>query len=1019
MLVPRYWEDLSVLHLNTLPPRAYYVPDSGAHPRDVVEREASDRFQLLNGIWRFCYVASVHDLTDEFWAEGYAATGFEPMPVPSAWQYQGYDVQQYTNIRYPIPLDPPHVPQDNPAGAYLTDFDYVPSPEAPNVTLTFEGVDSCFYVWLNGAFVGYSQVSHATSEFDVTDKVRVGGNRLAVLVLKWCDGTYLEDQDKFRTSGIFRDVFLLKRPPAILYDYAITTETGDAGALVRFRGAFRGGEVPVRLALADASGALIATGDLVPDADGGAYSHAAVLEVPQPHMWTAEDPYLYTLTIECPHEVIRERVGVREVSIDGAVLLLNGVPFKIRGVNRHDSDPVTGPVVDLEHIRRDLRMMKRYNINAIRSAHYPNCPQFYQLCDEYGFYVMSEADNESHGTQLRYLKDESWPNVVEQWNKLIADNPDWTEATLDRVRLCVEREKNRPCIISWSAGNECAYGVTFETALAWIKRADPTRVTHYESAYYRSSDRRYDYSAIDLYSRMYPGLHEVREYLDSGPDKPFILVEYCHAMGNGPGDLEDYWSLIDADERVCGGFVWEWCDHAVRDGATPDGRPIYLYGGDHGEAIHDANFCVDGLVTPERIPHPGLLELGNVLRPARVVGYDAGVLTLRNQLDFTDLRDYADLSYCLSLDGEDVAEGTLELPGPVPPHSTVRLPLELDIPARGRCFLTVTYRLRRARPLLDAGHVLGFDEIQMPTADPRHGRAAALLDTARAGDVPRIENEGPQIVVRGEGFTYRFDTRTGLVASMVIGGVELLERTAEVNIWRAPTDNDRFIELEWQRARYHQASARAYSCVARRMGDVVVVEAVMAMVAPSIQPVMFVDARWSVDGEGTLDVALTARRDPDFPPLPRFGLRLFLPEDMDRVTYFGLGPGESYVDKRRSCRHGLYTRTVDELFVNYIRPQENGSHASCDYVHVAGPRAALSVASVTSFSFNASRYTQEALTMMPHDVDLVPSGNIIVCLDAAMAGIGSNSCGPELLERYRVDASELTLAMRLVPSNVG
>ena len=470
-----------------------------------------------------------------------------------------------------------------------------------------------------------------------------------------CDGTYLEDQDKFRTSGIFRDVYLLSRPESALFDYSVTTALGPDAATVTVSAAFLGSPAPAALSLHDAEGGLVASGSLAPvgagegtdddagDGDVVGPTHRAELTVADPRPWNPEDPYLYTLTISTDHEVITDRVGLREVDIADVVLRLNGRPLTLRGVNRHDSDPVTGPAVDLEHMERDLALMKRHNINAVRSSHYPNDPRFYQLCDEYGLVVMSEADVESHGTQARVLADPSWPSQVEHWNEPIADNPAWTEATLDRVRSCVIRERNRPSIIAWSAGNECGYGCTFEAALKWIKQFDPTRVTHYESAYYRDSKRTYDYSNIDLYSRMYPALEEIRDYLDSDPDKPFILVEYCHAMGNGPGDLEDYWEMILTEDRMCGGFVWEWCDHTVRAGTTDDGRPIHLYGGDHGEELHDSNFCVDGLVSSERVPHAGLRELWNVQRPARVVAYDQarGELTIRNLLDFTDLDQYA------------------------------------------------------------------------------------------------------------------------------------------------------------------------------------------------------------------------------------------------------------------------------------------------------------------------------------------------------------------------------------------
>ncbi|QKD80425.1 glycoside hydrolase family 2 TIM barrel-domain containing protein [Actinomyces marmotae] len=1052
MIIPRHYEDLGVLHENTLPARSYYVPASTPPDPSPWKRQDSDRFQLLSGTWRFAYLPSVHDLTTPFW-EGQAAPGadaaldFAEVPVPSTWQHTGYDHHQYTNVRYPIPFDPPRVPQDNPCGAYLREFDYAPIVEAPCAHLVFEGVDSCFYVWLNGAYVGYSQVSHATSEFDVTEYIRPGANRLAVLVLKWCDGTYMEDQDKFRTSGIFRDVYLLSRPRASLLDYAVTTTLGDsAPAAVEIRASYWGGAVPTRAVLTDRDGVKIASGALEPDAAPAAgatgaeaaddqadapYTHRLRLEVPHPHPWTAEDPYLYTLTLITPGESIADRVGLREVSVDGVVVRLNGRPITLRGVNRHDSDPVTGPAVDLAHMQRDLRLMKEHNINAVRSSHYPNDPRFYQLCDEYGLYVMSEADNESHGAQARFLADPSWDNQVEHWNEPIADNPEWIGATVDRMRLCVHREKNRPSVIAWSAGNECAYGCTFEAALAWVKGFDPTRLTHYESAIHRSSRRAYDYSDLDLYSRMYPSLDEIRAYLDSDPDKPFLLVEYCHAMGNGPGDLEDYWEIIRADERMCGGFVWEWCDHAVAAGTAPDGRAIYLYGGDSGERVHDGNFCVDGLVSPDRVPHSGLAELKNVQRPARVVSYDAevGALTLRNELDHTDLASYARVTYELTRDGESLASGDIPLTTPIPPHGEARLPLPLSIPDTGRCHLVITYRLARDEPLLRAGHELGFDEVALPGADRRH-RAVVALDERPApqGPVTATRN-GARIDVVAPGLTCSFDTRTALPTSIRAGSAELLDRPAELIIWRAPTDNDRHIRAQWERAGYHWATARAEGLrVVEPSGEGrVVLSGEIAMVAPALQPALRGTITWTVRADDDIDLALDMSRAEGFPALPRLGLRLFLPEGMDRVSYYGLGPGGAYVDKRRASRHGEFTAALRELHEDHINPQENGSHADCDYVAVVsgdgaggvapgGRGPGLTAIGRSPFSFNASLYTAEELTACRHNTELVECGSTVLTLDAAMAGIGSNSCGPVLAERYRVAERDLALTLTLRPS---
>ncbi|WP_454930974.1 glycoside hydrolase family 2 TIM barrel-domain containing protein [Actinomyces israelii] len=1032
-IVPRHYEDLGVLHENTLPPRAYYLPASAPITPGPRARERSDRVHLLSGRWSFAYHPSIHELTEPFWGRDMPLEGMESVPVPSSWQHLGYDRHQYTNVRYPIPLDPPRVPQDNPCGVYLRDFEHTAVLEAPRTHLVFEGVDSCFYVWLNGVYVGYSQVSHATSEFDVTDVVEPGTNRLAVLVLKWCDGTYLEDQDKFRTSGIFRDVYLLSRPRAALADYVTTTSLSPGAAAVTVRASFRGGFAPTSLRLHDADGVLVADGAFAPAADGSELTHCAVLHVPDPHPWTPEDPYLYTLTMATDHEAITDRVGLREVNVVDAVLRLNGRPLTLRGVNRHDSDPVTGPAIGLEHMERDLALMKRHNINAVRSSHYPNDPRFYQLCDEYGFVVMSEADNESHGTQARMLADPSWASQVEHWNEPIADNPAWTEATLDRVRSCVVRERNRPCIISWSAGNECGYGCTFEAALAWMKRTDPTRVTHYESAYYRDSKRAYDYSNIDLYSRMYPSLEEVRDYLGSDPDKPFILVEYCHAMGNGPGDLEDYWQIILDDERACGGFVWEWCDHAVLAGTSPEGRPVYLYGGDHGEAVHDSNFCVDGLVSPDRVPHAGLLEFKNVQRPARVVGYDQerGLVTVRNDLDFTDLDQYATLSYELRCDGDVVESGPLEPPGPIPPHTAVTLACAPEVPDAGRCHLVVTSRLRRPAPLLEAGHELGFDEIPLANADPRHRAVAALgpvagcagaAATVECSGSTAVEQDGCEVTLAGGDLAVVLDTRTGLPQSLRVDGRELLERPMELNIWRAPTDNDRHVREQWERAGYDRAAARAtrvYSARSAGQEGTVSLHADISVAADALQPALGVRAVWTVTRTGELAVRLRAHTSAGFPGLPRFGLRLFLPEAMQKVAYYGLGPGESYVDKRRSCRHSEFTTTVAELAAELhrscIRPQESGSRADCEYVTLSDGALELTAVGLRPFSFNASPYTQEELTRTAHNVELAQCGSTVLCLDGAMAGIGSASCGPELRPEYRVDGGALGLDLVLLP----
>ena len=639
MIVPRYYEDLSVLHDNTMPARAYYMPASKRMDDLVEHRELSDRMQLLNGTWKFQYFDSIYDMKDAFYEDGYSVEGFDEIKVPSVWQMAGYDTHQYTNIRYPFPFDPPYVPQDIPCGAYVHTFDYAKDAAAPKAYLNFEGVDSCFYVWLNGTYVGYSQVSHMTSEFDVTDVLREGENRISVLVMKWCDGSYLEDQDKFRMSGIFRDVYLLKRPEKGIRDYRITTQLDSDIARINLTAAFYE-PTEVRVKLEDKNGAVVSEGVI-------SESGESTFEIVDYTFWNTENPYLYTIILETEQEVIVDHIALRKIEIKNQVIYLNGQKIKFRGVNRHDSDPVTGFTISMEQIKTDLTLMKQHNFNAIRSSHYPNAPFFYEMCDRYGFMVIDEADIEAHGPFMLYRKEDTDYNRFKRWNEKIADDPVWEAAIVDRVKLMVERDKNRFCIVMWSMGNESAYGCNFEKALAWTKGFDPERITQYESARYRNYDVTYDYGNLDLYSRMYPALTEIEEYLEKDGSKPFLLVEYCHSMGNGPGDFEDYFQMIQAEDKMCGGFVWEWCDHAIAHGVAENGKTIYAYGGDHGEVIHDSNFCMDGLVYPDRRIHTGLLEYKNVYRPARVVSYDAasGELVLHNYMDFDDLKDYVEITY--------------------------------------------------------------------------------------------------------------------------------------------------------------------------------------------------------------------------------------------------------------------------------------------------------------------------------------------------------------------------------------
>ena len=699
------------------------------------------------------------------------------------------------------------------------------------------------------------------------------------------------------------------------------------------------------------------------------------------------------------------------------MLYINGTAIKFKGVNRHDSDPVTGFVIGLEQMKKDLQMMKESNFNAVRSSHYPNVPYFYQLCDEYGFFVIAEADNESHGTQSQYLKDSSWENVSRRWNERISDNPEFIPATLDRTRLCVHREKNRPCIVIWSMGNECGYGCTFEEALKWTKGFDSTRLTCYESSFYRSDRRKYDYSNIDIFSRMYPSLEEIQEYMDKKPDKPLLLIEYCHAMGNGPGDLEDYFQIIYEYDVLCGGFVWEWCDHAIYQGQAANGKEKYLYGGDFGEEVHDGNFCMDGLVYPDRTPHTGLLEYQNVYRPARVVSFcqKTGELCLENYMNYVDLKDYIYLVYEVNCDGKLLEKKQFILQESVLPHKKGTILLDITVPDSGKCYLKVSYHLKHGTSVMAQGSRMGFDEILLKNQDGRNQQATALLETQEQKEAEVQVSETDRFLsIRSDTFFYVYNKLSGLFEQLSIDGEELLETPMELNIWRAPTDNDRKIKQEWMDAGYDRSKARAYDVQWKREGKCVIIYSTMSVAAVALQRVLDIKAVWEISNRGAISVKMQVKKNMEFPQLPRFGIRLFLKEEYENLKYYGLGPHESYRDKCKSCSHGLYDATVEEQHEDYIRPQENGSHTDCDYVMIEKENQTVIAVSPKPFSFNVSYYTQEELARKAHNYELEKSGNTIVCLDYAQNGIGSNSCGPELRDEYQVDEETFVFEIKLL-----
>ena len=979
MQLQMYHENLKTLHVGCEPPRAYYIPFSDMETALGGQRESSDRFISLNGRWDFKYCGSLYDMP-----ELGEITYSEKIAVPSCWQCKGYDSHNYVNVKYPFPFDPPYVPQDDPCAVYERRFN-LKKKDGRRFYLNFEGVDSCLYLWINDEFAGYSQVSHSTSEFDITDKVKNGRNKVTVLVLKWCDGSYLEDQDKFRMNGIFRDVYILERDEDHIRDFFIKTDID--------------GTVSVS-ADKEAEYELYDNGVMI----GAASGSGAELKAEQPKLWTAETPYLYTLVIKYGAEYIVQKIGFREISIKDGVLLLNGSKFKLRGVNRHDSDPKTGCTISREQALRDLTMMKQYNINAVRTSHYPNSPWFTELCDELGFYVCAEADIESHGVCAFYGADKLNPFG------LIAQDERFADAILDRVQRSVIRDKNRTSVIIWSLGNESGYGENFENAGRWVKQYDPSRPVHYESSIHETLGHKNDVSMLDVYSTMYAPPESIVEYFaDPKNKKPYIMCEFLHAMGNGPGGISDYFELIDRYDGFAGGFVWEWCDHAVYMGRK-NGKAAYYYGGDFGETVHDGNFCMDGLVYPDRTPHTGLFEYKNALRPIRAALKD-GELEFESRRDFTDVSELYRVEYELHRNGEVLETGAVSLP-PMEPHGRVRVPLPCSAPG-GDSYIMLRYYSKTEEPLVEAGHFAGFDQLRLSKGK------AFVLPECTVPKAPETEETQKEIIISGEGFRYVYDKRTGIFSSLSAGGKDVISRPLEWNIMRAPTDNDRNIVKKWIEAGYDRIVARAYETETEKTDDSVIISVPVNITAVQMRSIVRLKVKWTVRGDGALLLSLKARFNSDkpyteMPFLPRFGIRAFLPAAYSRVKYYGAGPCESYCDKNTASYTGLFESEVRDMHEDYIMPQENGSHCGCSYLSVGSENGGIEVYG-KKFSFNASEYTQEELMRRQHNFELEKSGNTVLCIDYRQCGIGSNSCGPALPDKEKLkDKFKWSIALKPV-----
>ena len=1034
MFKPKYHQNPEVTHQNRLPARAYYIPyDIDQPPANVsqanIYRSQSTRLRNMNGQWHFGYYDGPHQLPPHFFAKDFNVQNLESITVPSCWQTEGYDTCHYVNTRYTIPCDPPFVPAANPCGLYARDFNVDPTLQDKDLFVTFEGVNSILYLWVNGEFVGMSKGSRLPAEFDITKYVKSGANRMTALVLKFSDGTYLEDQDCFRFSGIFRDVYILARDKAHVRDVFVSQEFpaedfSTAIVKVSLTGA---PHLPVELTLED-----VGTVTATLNQHGNA---TAQFTLENPTLWNAEAPHLYHLLVKTS-ELLVFPIGLRHIAFaPNAALTINGQAVKLKGVNRHDFHPLLGQTVPLEWMKGDITLMKQYNVNCVRTAHYPNDPRFVELCSIMGLYVVDETDHECHGMQ---------PS-----RDLLSELPEWEAAFVDRIERLVERDKNQASVIMWSLGNEAGKGPNHEKMAHWTIARDPSRIMHYEGFNMQQTGEEDDWQ---VFSRMYLSLDYCKEYAEN-PDKrrPLFLCEYAHAMGVGPGDLWDYWQLITKHPKLIGACIWEFWDHGLqakrytakdgktytvpargyqkalaRMGLTPaqiadmDVVDFTAYGGDFGETPHDGNFCLDGVVSPQREPYTGFKEAKAVYAYASATYQGGTTVEIHNHYDFITL-SHLEMKWELTDGYQTLASGVVSNLT-APPHGSQVVGIGFAMPeGENFCALNLTFAYKKTCDIHKAG-----DEMTTCQLVLRDAPAVPKGLPALVGAGLRIHEKGSEVHMKGHDFYYVFDLHLGAFTKLMRHGINTITEPLTFDVWRAPTDNDRYVQAQWRTFGFDHFTTHIYEATYEGALHQCDITTSYALGGLSKQPILRGKAHWLVADNGKITLKTTvdvtpnecmSRRGGAGPfsqlMLPRFGLRFAMPPGTEQVSYFGLGPGENYVDMHHSAYRGHFTTQVDDMFVNYPVPQENGARYGVDYATLTDPRGFGLVFEAIGrpFSFNAMHYTSHDLDQARHPHSLTKLDGTIVNIDYKNSGIGSASCGPELYKPYRID--ELAFAFEL------
>ncbi len=956
------WMNPALPGENRLPARAYYVPYASAD-----FKAESSRVRSLDGTWDFRYYETIPEVPDDVRAITYEAT----IPVPACWQCHGYGQIQYTNHAYPIPFMPPHVPMDTPVGIYHRKVKIENS--IGRKYIMFDGVCSMFLVYMNGKYVGMSKGSRLAAEFDITDFVAIGKNDLTVIVFTYSDATYLEDQDCFRYNGIFRSVWLIERPKNHIHDLDIRT-TIDGKVTVT--PTFAAKPVDVKATLYDGKTALPS------------------LTVENPRLWTAETPYLYTLVVQAGEEFIKKKIGFRSISVsDKAELLINGTPVKLKGVNRHDTSATAGYTVTMEDMIADLKQMRRFNINCIRTSHYPNDPRFYELCDELGFYVVDECDLEAHGCE----------HIVRNRNPsyLISGNPDWERSYVDRMIRTYERDKNSISIIFWSLGNESYFGENHRLMSAYIKTRDTERLVHYEGTH-SGVDRWVEEippldPCVDVDSEMYAPLEKVEEEgkNEKGEKRPYYLCEYAHAMGMGPGSIEEYWSLFYTYPRLCGGCVWEWKDHAVLE------KQGYTYGGDHGEYPHDGNFCSDGLCSPTLEPHTSLYSLKKAMEPLQIVWENAeeGTIRMTNRMDFLNFNDLFTLAYEVK-DGDNVlAEGKIELD--IPAHESIVIAMD-DLPKKTnyRTFLRFHTCYKHDTWFEKAGYEASFAELELAS----EVKAAEIIEPSVP--VSYTGKDGHLDIIVGNR-SYVLRLADAAFTSMKKDGREYLASPTKWTAWRAPTDNDIYIKTRWT-SQLDIPRARMYVHTYRiaKLPNSMTVSLTGVFASKAKVPIFELTVHYTIDENGIhADVDARQPEQAWIEQLPRFAMQIETVSGFEDLEYFGKGPRSCYTDIQNHAYHDIFRTKVKDEYEDMIMPQECGNHVDTDFVTLRSDDLTLRVDG-EAFEFSALHYSMDQLDKANHHWELVPSKNTFLLINYKVGGLGSNSCGHRAKAPYAFTEKE-------------